>query len=46
MIRFKDASKLVAFAGIDPTIKQSDEFLVLKTKCLSEVLLTFEELSG
>ena len=25
--RFKDASKLVAFTGIDPTIKQSGEFV-------------------
>lgn len=30
--RFKNASKLVAFAGIDPTIKQSGEFLGTKNK--------------
>ena len=30
--RFKDASKLVAFAGIDPTVKQSGEFMGTKNK--------------
>lgn len=30
--RFKDASKLVAFAGIDPTVKQSGEFTGTKNK--------------
>lgn len=30
--RFKDASKLVAFAGIDPTVKQSGEFVGTKNK--------------
>lgn len=30
--RFKNASKLVAFAGIDPTVKQSGEFLGTKNK--------------
>lgn len=27
IIRFKNASSLVAYAGIDPTVKQSDQFL-------------------
>lgn len=30
--RFKDASKLVAFAGIDPTVKQSGEFIGTQNK--------------
>lgn len=30
--RFKDGSKLVAFAGIDPTVKQSGEFMGTKNK--------------
>jgi transposase len=30
--RFKDGSKLVAFAGIDPTVKQSGEFVGTKNK--------------
>jgi transposase len=30
--RFKNASKLVAFAGIDPTVKQSGEFIGTKNK--------------
>lgn len=30
--RFKDGSKLVAFAGIDPTVKQSGEFIGTKNK--------------
>lgn len=30
--RFKNASKLVAFAGIDPTIKQSGEFVGTRNK--------------
>ncbi|PIH05042.1 hypothetical protein CS538_07610 [Clostridium combesii] len=30
--RFKNASKLVAFAGIDPTVKQSGQFIGTKNK--------------
>lgn len=30
--RFKDASKLVVFAGIDPTVKQSGEFIGTQNK--------------
>ncbi|WP_243124181.1 IS110 family transposase [Clostridium tyrobutyricum] len=32
MKRFKDGSKLVAFAGIDPSVKQSGEFVGTKNK--------------
>ncbi|HDI3056366.1 transposase [Clostridium botulinum] len=44
--RFKNASKLVAFAGIDPTVKQSGQFIGTKNKCLNAVHPILEGLYG
>lgn len=43
--RFKSAKALVAYAGIDPTVKQSGQFLATPiTKCLNVFLLISEDL--
>lgn len=39
VLRFNSPNKLAAFAGVDPSIKQSGDYSSIETICLNEVVL-------